>query len=213
LFVTDQGVGVPKEILPKIFDPYVSTKQRGHQKGMGLGLTICHSVIQRHGGAITVESTVGQGTTFKIHLPASSRAARPDDKLPPKEHPRRGRLLVMDDDDGVRQTLGVLLRWMGYEVELCTDGGQAVEAYEKGRMSGHPFDAVFLDLTVRGGMGGLEAVQLLRKTDPEVRAVVISGHTRDTGIVDFEKNGFRAALPKPFDERELRRLLTRVMGN
>jgi len=211
LFITDQGAGIPKEILPTIFDPYVSTKQRGNRKGMGLGLTICHSIIQRHGGAITVESNVGRGTTFKIHLPASSRPAPHNKKSPPKDPPRPGRLLVMDDDDGVRLSVGALLRSACHKVEMCADGAQAVTAFENARALKQPFDAVILDLTVRGGMGGLEALQTLRGIYPAVKAIVISGHANDPVMLNHEQHGFKAALTKPFNREELAETIARIV--
>ena len=210
--VADRGGGIAKEVLPKIFDPYFSTKHRGDQKGMGLGLTICHTVIQKHGGAIAVESEVGVGTSFHIHLPAFRKPLVEEKPRAPKVLPRPGRILVMDDEEGVREVVGELLQRMGHEVELVADGRRAVEVYESAKGRGRPWDAVILDLTVRGGMGGEEAIQALLKIDPSVKAIVMSGYADDPVVLEPERHGFRGVLAKPFARDSLREILSRLMG-
>ena len=173
--IADRGCGIAKEVMPKIFDPYFSTKQRGDQKGMGLGLTICHAVIQKHGGAIAVESEVGVGTTIQIHIPACGQLlGEQEPPLAPIEH-QPGKILVMDDEEDLREVVGLWLQRMGHEVALVAEGGRAVEVYGEAKRQGRPFDAVILDLTVRAGLGGREALQALLKIDPAVRAIVMSG--------------------------------------
>jgi CheY-like chemotaxis protein len=211
--VADQGCGIPPDVLPKIFDPYFSTKLRGTQKGMGLGLTICHSVVQKHAGAITVESTPATGTTFHVFLPASRQLSRnpgPADREPGQ---RQGRILVMDDEQVVRTNLGRVLKQMGYETELAADGATAVELYAKAKQGGRCFDAAILDLTVRGAMGGREAVRALRELDPAVRAVVMSGHSDDEVMQEYSQYGFKGALTKPFDREALLDVLARVLSD
>jgi PAS domain S-box-containing protein len=204
--VVDEGHGIPAELLPKIFDPYFSTKHRGVQKGMGLGLTICHSIVQRHGGAITVESEVGKGSAFHVYLPA---AVAP----PPSGQPAAAsvtRVLIMDDDDFVRQAMGGVLEGMGYEVGLAQDGQQALELFQAAGKEGRPYGVVVLDLTVRGGMGGRETLPELRKLDPAVRAVVMSGYSNDEVLRNFSRHGFQAALTKPFELSSLKRLIEQL---
>jgi PAS domain S-box-containing protein len=210
--IADEGAGIAKEVLPQIFDPYFSTKQRGDQKGMGLGLTICHTVIQKHGGAIAVESKEGVGTAFHIYLPASRMSIGKRIASVPKALPRPGRILVMDDEEGVRDIVEMTLQQMGHEVVLVEDGQIAVEVYGRARRLGHPFDAVILDLTVRGGMGGMEAFQALLQMDPNVKAIVMSGYANDPAILEPERCGIKCALVKPFDFQELRETVSRVMG-
>lgn len=210
--IADRGGGIAKEALPKVFDPYFSTKQRGDQKGMGLGLTICHSIIQKHGGSIALESELGVGTTFHIHLPASRKLLVVEKASPPKALTRHGRILVMDDEDGVRELVGVLLQRMGHDVELAEDGQRAIEVYGRAMNEGHPFDVVLLDLTVRGGLGGQEAIQALLKMDPTANAIVMSGYTTDPVVLHPERYGFKGALAKPFDGQKLREMLLRVLG-
>jgi CheY-like chemotaxis protein len=210
--VADQGCGIPPEVLPKIFDPYFSTKLRGTQKGMGLGLTICHSVVQKHTGAITVESTPATGTTFHVFLPASRQPFTESRLARPEPGRRQGKILVMDDEQVVRTNLGRVLKQMGYETELAADGATAVELYAKARQGGRCFDAAILDLTVRGAMGGREAVRALRELDPAVRAVVMSGHSDDEVMQEYSQHGFKGALTKPFDREALLDVLARVLG-
>jgi len=211
--IADRGGGIAKEVLPKIFDPYFSTKQRGDQKGMGLGLTICHAIIQKHGGTIAVESAVGVGTTFHLYLPASRKLIAQETAPMPKVLPRPGRILVMDDEEGVRNVMGVSLQQMGHEVELVADGQKAVETYGSAKGQGRPFDAVILDLTVRAGVGGHEAIQALLKIDPAVKAIVMSGYANDPVVLEPERCGFNGALVKPFDIGKLQEMVSWVMGS
>ncbi len=210
--ITDSGGGIPREIQAKIFDPYFSTKQRGEQKGMGLGLTICHAIIKRHGGAITVASVLGVGTTFHLHLPASRQLPPAEQPAAPKVSTRRGRILVMDDEEGLRAALGAALRGLGHEVVLVADGLQAVAAYESSQNQGRPFDAVILDLTVKAGMGGQETLPKLLAIDPGVKAIVMSGYAQEPVLVDYERHGFKGSLTKPFEFVALGEILARVMG-
>ena len=211
--VADQGCGIAPDVLPKIFDPYFSTKLRGTQKGMGLGLTICHSVVQKHAGAITVESTLAAGTTFHVLLPASRQLLTQADTVRPETGQRQGRILVMDDEQVVRTNLGRVLKQMGYQPELAADGETAVELYAQAKQGGRCFDAAILDLTVRGAMGGREAVRALRALDPEVRAVVMSGHSDDEVMQEYSQYGFMGALTKPFDCEALLDVLSRVLSD
>jgi CheY-like chemotaxis protein len=210
--ITDWGGGIPKEVLPKIFDPYFSTKQRASQKGMGLGLAICHQVIQKHGGAIAVTSEPGVGTTFCFHLPASRKLLQKEKTSVPESHPRHGRILVMDDEEVVRKLVRRLLQQMGHEVELVEDGHRAVEAYGSAKGQGRSFDAVILASRVRAGVGGQEAIRELLKIDPDVKAIVMSGYANDPVVLEPERYGFKGVLAKPFDRNGLRKILALVLG-
>jgi len=211
--IADQGDGIPPEVLPKIFDPYFSTKERGDQKGMGLGLTICHSIIQKHGGAISLKSEVGVGTTFHVYLPAVRSLSGESLTAGPAGEPRHGKVLVMDDEEGVRKAVGLTLWGLGHTVELAENGELAVTAYNQAKTQGHPFDVVLLDLTVRGGMGGQETLQELLKLDPTVKAIAMSGYVQDPVILEPERYGFKSALEKPFDIGELREIISRLLGS
>jgi PAS domain S-box-containing protein len=210
--ITDRGGGISKDVLPRIFDPYFSTKLRGAQKGMGLGLAICHAVIQRHGGAIAVQSEPGVGTTFHLLLPASRKPLQPEKASVPAGVLRHERILVMDDEEEGRKLVRSLLRQMGHEVELVEDGHGALVAYGSAKGLGHPFDAVILALTVRGGVGGAEAIRELLKVDPAVKAIVMSGFANEPAMLEPECYGFKDVLTKPFDRYSLQKVLARVLG-
>ena len=210
--IADQGAGISKEALSKIFDAYFSTKQRGEQKGVGLGLTICHAIIQQHGGAIDVQSELGAGTTFRLHLPASRKLLQKAKPSPPAGSPQPGRILVMDNEEGVRKLIGRILQRMGHDVELVEDGQSAVEVYAAAKAQGYPFDAVLLDLTVRAGLGGQEALQALLKLDPTAKAIVMSGYANHPVLLEPHRYGFQGVLAKPFTGEELLCVLARVLG-
>lgn len=212
LSIRDHGVGIPEEVLPKIFDPYFSTKQRGAKKGMGLGLTICYSVVKKHEGDILVESEKGRGTTFHVYLPASL-AESPAAQLTEQAAPRfigKGKVLVMDDEQMIRNMAIKMLTRLGYEVDVTKEGAEAVERYKQAAEQGSPFDVVIFDLTVPGAMGGVEAVKTLREQYPALRAVVTSGYSTDPVIADFTDYGFNAAIVKPFNLQKLGEVIQSV---
>ena len=201
-------------MLPRIFDPYFSTKERGVQKGMGLGLTICHSVAQKHGGTVTVDSVPGQGTTACVYLPAA-RVKPPEPDAPPPSaatEARRAKILVMDDEETVRKVVGLVARQLGHDVTLAADGREAVEHYRQARESGEPFALAILDLSVRNGMGGLEAMQALRAMDPAARVMVMSGYANEEALQNYARHGFKDAIKKPFDIGALRAAIARTLS-
>lgn len=211
----DEGIGIPKKHLKKIFDPYFSTKEMGTQKGMGLGLSICHSIIKGHSGDVDVGSQEGIGATFNIYLPASDGKASKE--KPEKSQMKatsvigKGRILVMDDEKMIRHLAGEILSYLGYEVSFSKDGAKAIEIYKDAMESGEPFDAVILDLTVRGGMGGKEAIRKLMEIDPHVTGIVSSGYSDDSVMTDFEKYGFKGVVAKPYSVNEVSVVLDEVI--
>jgi len=211
----DEGIGIPKKYLKNIFDPYFSTKEMGTQKGMGLGLSICHSIIKGHSGDVDVGSQKGAGATFNIYLPASHGKASKEkpEKSQIKATPviGKGRILVMDDEKMIRHLAGEILSYLGYEVSFSKDGAKAIEIYKDAMGSGEPFDAVILDLTVRGGMGGKEAIRKLMEIDPHVTGIVSSGYSDDSVMTDFEKYGFKGVVAKPYSVNEVSMVLDEVI--
>jgi len=215
--IADRGKGITKKNLDKIFNPYFSTKKMGNKKGTGLGLSICHSIITKHGGNVTVESIIGKGTTFHIYLPSANGKAKTERTATASEQEipvfGEGRILVMDDEKMIRKLAGELLTYLGYEVDFAPDGTEAVRRYKQAMDSKKPFDAVILDLTVKGGMGGKKAIQELIKINPHVIGVVSSGYSNSPVITDFEKYGFSGMVAKPYTMGELGEKLNRVMLN
>ncbi len=209
--VRDHGTGIPPEYLSRIFDPYFSTKEIGARKGTGFGLAVCHSIVRNHGGLIKVESEVGKGTVFHVYIPAARRLVTAP--VTRREVPLmgRGKVLIMDDEEIIRLVSGNMLSHVGYRVSLAKNGEEALDAYKREMSAGEPFDAVILDLTVRGGMGGEETIMRLREIDPGVKAIVSSGYSRDPVMLDFAKYGFSGALPKPYKIRDLFDVLQYVL--
>lgn len=217
--IQDHGVGIPKENLPKIFDPYFTTKQ----KRSGLGLATAFSIIKRHEGHITAESQMGVGTTLHVYLPASpektaeKKDAKKEAKLEAKpvimEQPvtGKGKVLIMDDEELIRDLLSEMLTNIGYEVALAISGTETIGIYKEAKQSGKPFDAVIIDLTIPGGMGGKETIQRLREIDPDVKAIVSSGYSNDPIMAEFERYGFKGVIAKPYKIHELSDVLHKVI--
>ena len=195
--VADNGEGIEQKNLSKIFDPYFTTKVDGN----GLGLTICHTIIKRHGGAIDVKSQVGVGTTFTIFLPACENAD--DLKVFNESTPIQGSLqgkvvLVIDDEPQLRFIMKEALSPEGAQVILTPEGHEAMDIFEERVARGEKVDFVVADLTIPGGMGGMEAVRLLREAGFSFKAIVVSGYSNDPVIADFKSYGFDGYLVKPF---------------
>lgn len=211
LAVQDQGVGIAPENLPRIFDPYFTTKPGG----MGLGLASVYSIVRRHGGHITVRSTPGEGTTFTVLLPATTSGME-HGPTPAQERRVRdhgyGAILVVDDEPAIRSLLARMLGHLGYRVDAVPDGTSALERYRQARVAGTPYDLVLTDLTIPGGMGGRELVAALREIDPHPRVVASSGYAHDPIMAEYQKYGFSAVLPKPYRLADLQRVLANVLA-
>jgi PAS domain S-box-containing protein len=207
LSVEDQGHGIPQYLISKIFDPYFTTKP----KGSGLGLATSYSILKNHDGAITVDSEVGNGTTFKIYLPVSSNSYPEKKAAKEKPIPGQGRVLVMDDEAILRDFVGELLELLGYDVNFACDGTEAIAAYSGAREQGQPYDCVVMDLTIPGGMGGKEAIRRLIEIDPHVRAIVSSGYSDDPVMADYRRYGFCGMVAKPYDAEALSEVLHKVI--
>jgi PAS domain S-box-containing protein len=205
--VRDQGMGIPAEHLPRIFDPYFTTKQ----KGSGLGLASAYAIVNKHHGHIAVESKPGVGTTFTIYLPAVEQQVIPQPEEDRALRVGTGKILVMDDEEMVREVLGRLLVRLGYETEFARDGGEAIELFVQAQGSGQAFTAVILDLTVPGGMGGKETMARLLEIDPQVKAIVSSGYSDDPIMADFQKYGFSGVIAKPYRISKLGKILQEVI--
>ncbi len=217
LSVADEGVGIAPEQLSKIFDPYFTTKERGS----GLGLATCYSIIKKHDGYIGVKSTVGMGTTFEIYLPATlaqvetmaNAAQRKEgaDKEGVGPRHKSSRVLLMDDEPLVGKTVSRLLQRLGYEVVVVKDGLEALEYYQKAQETGRPFDIVIMDLTIPGGLGGKETIQKLLKLDPQVKAIVSSGYSENALMAHYQDYGFKGMIAKPYTLKELARVVEEVI--
>lgn len=209
LSIRDQGIGIPKESLIKIFDPYFTTKPGGS----GLGLSMAYSIIKRHDGLITVDSKPGEGTIFYIDLPASNKTPikATEKGESPTADSGKGKVLVMDDEKSIRDMVGQMLNFLGYDVKLAQDGSEAIEIYMEANQSGKPFDAIIMDLTVPGGMGGKEALEKLRQANPEIKVIVSSGYHTDPIMSNFKQYGFSGVIAKPYRMKDLGETLRNVI--
>jgi PAS domain S-box-containing protein len=206
--VKDSGVGIPKEHLAHIFDPYFTTKK----KGSGLGLASVFSIVKRHDGHIAVESQEARGTHFHIYLPASPDAAVSVSPSDATLTHGKGKILVMDDEEMVRDISGAMLRSLGYDAFFAEHGAKAVEMYKAALDTGEPFDAVIMDLTIPGGMGGSEAIGELRAIDADVRAIVSSGYSNDPVMAAYREYGFKAVIIKPYNIKNFSAVLREVVA-
>ncbi len=200
LTVSDEGHGISPQDQEKIFDPYFSNKQNGS----GLGLAVAYAIMKKHDGLLMVDSTPGLGTTFSLYLPAASD--RPTKaKTPQQEQPIiGGKILIMDDEEIVRDVAEQMLDYLGYTTRSVPDGEQALELYQKALKDGRPFDAVLMDLTIPGGMGGKKTMTRLLEIDPQAQGIASSGYANDPIMANYTDYGFSAVVPKPYKLDELR---------
>jgi len=208
--VTDGGTGISDDLVSKIFDPYFTTKPAAS----GLGLSISYSIVKKHCGFLQLESTSSQGSTFAFYLPA---AVGLSPAFPPRVTDRvfkfnHQRILVMDDEAAIRELTSQLLSTLGYEVTAVSDGLEAIKIYERALRRGESFQAVILDATVRGGLGGVATIERLRGMDPDVKAIICSGYSDEAALSEFLAYGFRGSLPKPFTRQELSEALQRTLA-
>lgn len=206
--IADNGPGIPGNIRERIFDPYFTTKERGS----GLGLATSYSIVQNHGGTVSVESRPREGTTFTIYLPAIRQSPKEPPPVAAPVETRSAKVLVMDDEEMIRKIAGKLLRSLGHECEFAEKGESAVAMFKAARTGGRPFDLVILDLTIRGGMGGAETVGEMLAIDPKVKAIVSTGYSDDAALSDYRRQGFGLLLKKPYTVEELRDAINSVLA-
>jgi len=207
--VIDHGCGIAPSEIPKIFDPYYTTKENK----AGLGLAISHSILRKHEGTIDVDSVLGRGTSLRIFLPVDRLSDEGPVELRRSSMSGNGKVLVMDDEEAVRDVAGDMLRKLGYEVGTVKNGDEALDVYISAMEEGDPFDAVIMDLTIRGGMGGQETISELLKVDPGAKVIVSSGYSDKAIMGNYGEHGFSDVMPKPYDLKELGNKLSRLIDN
>ncbi len=205
--VSDTGTGISDEHLPKIFDPYFTTKKHGS----GLGLATCYSIIKKHGGKIRVTSTLGKGSTFIFSLPALDHTDEVVSDIKNTIYRGSGRILIMDDEEMIRNTAKALLEKLGYTVECAQNGSEAITIFVKEKEYGRDFAAVILDLTIPGGIGGKDVIKQLMEIDPHIKAIACSGYSYDPVMAHFVDYGFQGVLSKPFRLDELSKAMHELL--
>jgi len=212
--VKDHGMGIPKEHMQKLFDPYFTTKQMGNIKGMGLGLAICYSIIKSHEGLISVESEPGYGTTFTVYIPALAEESM-ENKPESEEETQfvqKHRILLIDDEKILLDVTSSMLDHLGYEVTTAENHKEALNIYREAKDTGRPFSLIIMDLTMRDNEGGDTAIRKWSALYPEVKAVISSGYANDPVIEDYEKYGFVGAMIKPYTLIELKKTLEKILS-
>lgn len=206
--IKDEGPGIPKEVIPRIFEPYFTTKPTGN----GLGLPTVLSIVKRHEGHVLVDSIIGKGTNFTIFIPACKDAFCSEQEVTMGIQAGHGRILIMDDEPLIRDVASAILKALGYEVGVAADGKEAIEIYVKAQKDGQPFNLVIMDLTIPGGMGGKEAVGKLLEIAPDAKVIVSSGYSMDPIMADYKKYGFSGVVVKPYNANEMSEMITKIMG-
>jgi nitrogen-specific signal transduction histidine kinase/AmiR/NasT family two-component response regulator len=211
--IVDHGIGIAEEHLDRIFDPYFTTKE----KGSGLGLATVYSIIRKHGGYIGVASKPSAGTEFEITIPASETGVTKPvithtvrSERPSNGH---GRILVMDDEEIIRDVAAEILSHLGYEPVVCRDGAAAIDLYRAELSTGIPFSGVIMDLTIPGGIGGRETMKRLLEMDPGVVGIVSSGYSNDPILADYGDYGFKGIVVKPYSVEKLGSVLHELVGD
>ncbi len=207
--IQDSGIGIQPEHLPKLFDPFFSTKPMG----TGLGLTTTYSIVKKHCGWIAVESELGVGTTFTIYLPASQKKLAKTADNPEMLIVDKGKVLVLDDDNMLREVIVEMLTSLHYQADSVADGVEAIALYKNAQLNGVGYDAVILDLTIPAGMGGVTVVKELREFNPMLKAIVSSGYYHDPVLANYQEYGFQAMLKKPYTIDNLDEVLQRVINS
>jgi len=206
--ISDHGIGIPKESIKNIFDPYYTTKENGN----GLGLAVCYSIIKKHNGLIDVKSKASEGSTFTIYLPSTDAAP---EKIKNKDLPKsqyEAKILIMDDNHSILDVACKIIKHLGYQIETSADGLEAISKYKKAFRESNPFDIVIMDLTIPGNMGGKEAIKILKEFDPNVKAIVSSGYSNDPVMASYTDYGFIDVVAKPYRLEELEQVLNRVLN-
>ncbi|MDO8542413.1 MAG: PAS domain-containing protein [Opitutaceae bacterium] len=206
--VRDNGSGIKPEHVEKIFDPFFTTKKHG----TGLGLATVLSIARKHGGQLALDTQVGVGTAFTVYLPKADKPVEIQARRAASLRFGTGRVLFMDDDAKISALTATMLQSLDYKFDLAKNGEEAIALYKRYQNIGRPYDAVIMDLTVVGGMGGEECFGELRKLDPEVRAIVASGYDNEDMARQFLDRGFCGYLTKPYRVTELGKVLKTVLG-
>lgn len=205
----DTGHGIPFNIKSKIFDPFFTTKDKGH----GIGLTTSYSIIEKHGGTIDVESEPEKGSIFIIYLPSAENLIPEEHEITNSNSLRNGTILIIDDEELLISMTSSMVEILGFKASGKTTAEEGLEFFRESKAKGVKISAIICDLTIPGGMGGVEAVSEIRKIDTQIPVFVSSGYSEDPVMTNPIEYGFTASIPKPFKKDELSKLLNNFLKN
>lgn len=211
IVIQDEGLGIPKEHLGKIFEPYFTTKQAGN----GLGLAIAYSIIKKHKGHIEIDSELGKGTTFSIYLPGTSekeKIVEAEQKNDNTNKAKEAKILIMDDEEAIRTMLIKMLGRLGFKADAVCDGDMTIKQYKEALENNTPYDLIIMDLTIPGGMGGKQAVKEILKLDEKAKVIVSSGYANEKTIAEYSSYGFVDMIQKPYTLAKLKEIVLRVLA-
>lgn len=205
----DDGPGIEPAVLPRLFNPFFTTKKIG--EGTGLGLSVSYGIIQEHGGSIKVESKLGKGATFIIDLPITIASTKPEVKVPATTTTRpekKANVLVVDDEPAVRLLIKTILNKNGHTVEECASGEKALE-----KLNNNSYDIIFMDLRMPG-MSGMQLYDQIsnRWTDLIHRVVFVTGDTSDAVTKEFLTIHQIPFIAKPFDRKTLEEKVNAILS-
>jgi len=205
--VEDHGVGIPPEHREKLFEPYFTTKKKSNSPGIGLGLALCYAIIKKHDGFIAVQSEPGVGTTLDVYLPAVIMEAYPETNGADASAEEVRKILVLDHDEVMRDAVGIMLNFLGYDSDLVRNGEEALHYYHRSCKKKQPYVAVILDATVPGDQGVENILQALMKINPDVQAIVAGGDDHDPMLADYRMHGFSGTVIRPYAMDKLKAAL------
>jgi CheY-like chemotaxis protein len=210
--IADTGSGIDAGYINYIFDPYFSTKEKSNDKGSGLGLSIVHSIIKQHKGAIQVESSPGEGTVFTIFLPATDGPIKKEAETEAVIPAGKGLVLLMDDEETIHAVCRDMLAYLGYETLHAYNGEEAIAIYREHLHLGKKIDIVIMDLTIPGAMGGAVAVHKILELDQQAKVIVSSGYSDDPIVQKYREAGFVNIISKPYQLSDLSKVLSDTMS-
>ncbi|WP_371806362.1 PAS domain S-box protein [Candidatus Lokiarchaeum ossiferum] len=208
LSISDTGMGIPLELQDRLFEPYFTTKE----KGSGLGLATCYSILKKHGGLITFTSKIHQGTTFFLYLPIIDAKMVNNDKNALHSFIPKANILIMDDNKDIQRVLGRMLTKLDMDCDIVDDGYEAIAKFQEKMNENGKYDLLIMDLTVPGSMGGREAMEEIYRLDPTVKAIVSSGFSEDVTLANYKEHHFLDILPKPYSLQKLREVLSKILN-
>jgi CheY-like chemotaxis protein len=207
LSVTDTGIGMDETTKKRLFEPFFTTKEIG--KGTGLGLASVYGTVKSHGGFIVVESEPGQGATFRTYLPlaheAPETAVQPKTEMVVRGH---GNVMVVDDEEMIRNLTKEILTFLGYSVTTCKDGPEAIAYYSRHSAE---IDAVILDV-IMPKMDGHETFRELQRIKPDVKVIIATGYSLNEDTSKIISRGVAGFIQKPFESGPLSQLVHDVVS-